>query len=98
VLPVGGIKEKVLAAKRAGIEKVVLPKKNEKDVSEIEDDIMGDLKVEYLERMDPLLDLVLEEEPDTDPKKFFHVPDSHKSSTDGSNSKSDARKEIAVMD
>lgn len=98
VLPVGGIKEKVLAAKRAGIEKVVLPKKNEKDVSEIEDDIMGDLKVEYLERMDPLLDLVLEEKPDTDPKTFFHVPESHKSSADGSNSKSDARKEIAVMD
>jgi len=45
VLPVGGIKEKVLAAKRAGIEKVLLPQKNEKDVAEIEEDVLGDLKV-----------------------------------------------------
>lgn len=99
VLPVGGIKEKVLAAKRAGIEKVILPKKNEKDVAEIEDDIMGDLKVEYLERMDPLLDIVLEDEAETDPVNFFHIPDHQKkSSKDGSVSKNDARKEIAVMD
>jgi len=98
VLPVGGIKEKVLAAKRAGIEKVILPKKNEKDVDEIEADVMGDLKVEYLERMEHLLDIVLEKKPESDPGSFFHVPESHKNSTDGKNSKSDARKEIAVMD
>src|SRR6056297_2686424 len=98
VLPVGGIKEKVLAAKRAGIEKVILPKKNEKDVDEIEDDIMGDLQIEYLERMDPLLDIVLEEEPETDPADFFHIPDHQKDSSDGNVSKNDARKEIAVMD
>src|SRR6056297_1299682 len=98
VLPVGGIKEKVLAAKRAGIKKVILPKKNEKDVDEIEEEILGDLKIEYLERMDPLLDIVLEKEPETDPANFFHVPDSQKKSSDGEASKNDARKEIAVMD
>ncbi len=98
VLPVGGIKEKVLAAKRAGIEKVILPKKNEKDVSEIEDDVIGDLKVEYLERMDPLLDIVLEDKPVQDPDSFFHIPESQKNSKDGKQSGEDARKEIAVMD
>ena len=97
VLPVGGIKEKVLAAKRAGIQKVVLPQKNEKDVAEIEKDVIGDLKVEYLERMEPLIDIVLEEKPVIDPKKFFEVPESHKNSTN-SNQKDDARKEIAVME
>lgn len=98
VLPVGGIKEKVLAAKRAGIEKVILPKKNEKDVSEIEEDVIGDLKVEYLERMDPLLDIVLDKEPVQDPNTFFHIPESQKNSKDGKQSGDDARKEIAVMD
>ncbi len=98
VLPVGGIKEKVLAAKRAGIEKVILPQKNEKDVAEIEDEVLGDLKIEYLERMDPLLDIVLEDEPVTDPSSFFHVPDNQKKEADGTISKNDARKEIAVMD
>jgi ATP-dependent Lon protease len=98
VLPVGGIKEKVLAAKRAGIEKVILPKKNEKDVDEIEDDIMGNLEIQYLERMDSLLDIVLEDKPEKDPTDFFHVPDSQKKNSDGNASNDDARKEIAVMD
>ncbi|MCC5914924.1 MAG: endopeptidase La [Balneolaceae bacterium] len=97
VLPVGGIKEKVLAAKRAGIEKVFLPKKNEKDVVEIEEDVIGDLKVEYLDRMDPILDLILEKKPVTDPSSFFEVPDSHKQQT-VKNNKSDVAEEMSVMD
>lgn len=83
VLPVGGIKEKVLAAKRAGINKVLLPGKNEKDVEEIEKDVIGDLEVTYLERMDPLLDLVLESEPETDPETFFTVSEAHKNRVEG---------------
>ena len=72
VLPVGGIKEKLLAAKRAGIDRVLLPKKNKKDVADIESDVIDDLDVTYLERMEPLLDLVLEEEPLEDPHKLFN--------------------------
>ncbi len=98
VLPVGGIKEKVLAAKRAGIEKVFLPKKNEKDVAEIEKEVIGDLNVEYLERMEPVLDLMLEEKAIQDPKEFFKVPESHKNQVSGSNSTSDSTKEVTVMD
>ena len=87
VLPVGGIKEKVLAAKRAGIKKVLLPKKNEKDVAEIEQEVIGDLKVDYLERMDSLLDIILEKKAETDPKEFFKVSDAHKSAVSGKNGK-----------
>lgn len=87
VLPVGGIKEKVLAAKRAGIKKVLLPKKNEKDVAEIESDVIGDLKVEYLERMENLLDKILEKKPVQDPFEFFKVSEEHKNAVSGSNGK-----------
>ncbi len=85
VLPVGGIKEKVLAAKRAEIKKVLLPKKNEKDVAEIEKDVIGDLEINYLERMDGLLDLMLEKDPVTDPEEFFKVSDAYKNAVAGSN-------------
>ena len=99
VLPVGGIKEKVLAAKRAGIEKVFLPKKNEKDVDEIEEDVIGNLQVQYLERMEPILDLILEDEPVEDPAKFFEVPESHKQQTDGQNNHpSGVQKEMNILE
>lgn len=83
VLPVGGIKEKVLAAKRAGIQEVLLPKRNEKDVAEIETDVIGDLQVSYMERMDPLLDQVLEKEPESDPATYFSVSEAHKNRVKG---------------
>jgi len=71
VLPVGGIKEKTLAARRAGIQTVILPKRNEKDVDEIEQDVLKGVTFHYLDRMDPLLDLVLEKEAVTDPMNKF---------------------------
>jgi len=85
VLPVGGIKEKVLAAKRAGIKEVLLPKKNEKDVAEIEDDVIGNLNVNYLERMEPLIDIILEKDSVQDPGKFFKVSEAHKAAVSGQN-------------
>lgn len=98
VLPVGGIKEKVLAAKRSGIKKVVLPKKNEKDVDEIESDVLGGLEVQYIERMDPILDIVLEEKPVTDPQKRFKVSDEHKSHNGASGRTKDTSAESLVME
>ena len=98
VLPVGGIKEKVLAAKRAGIEKVLLPKKNEKDVAEIEEDVLGDLNVEYLERMDPLLDIVLEEETVRNPQERFQVSQSYKKRTNDNSESTDSTEETIVME
>lgn len=68
VLPVGGIKEKTLAAKRAGTKTVILPSRNKKDVEEIEQDVISGIEFQYLDRMEPLLDLVLEEDPVMDPE------------------------------
>ncbi len=59
VLPVGGIKEKVLAAKRAGIGTIILPKKNEKDLEDIPDHLKKGLKFHFVERMDEVFDLAL---------------------------------------
>lgn len=98
VLPVGGIKEKVLAAKRAGIKKVLLPQKNEKDVDEIEEDVLGDLKVQYLERMDPLLGIVLEDEPVRDPAERFKVSDSYKAQNGKKSQSGDSAEETVVME
>jgi ATP-dependent Lon protease len=55
VLPVGGIKEKVLAAKRAGISTVVLPERNRKDVEEIEPELLAGLSLEYVGTIDDAL-------------------------------------------
>jgi ATP-dependent Lon protease len=58
VLPVGGIKEKVIAAKRAGIEKIVLPKENEKDLTEIPRHVQQGLSFHFVSKIDQALDLV----------------------------------------
>jgi len=63
VLPVGGIKEKFLAAHRAGIKRVVLPERNRKDVIEIPDQPKNEIEIQYVKRMDELLPLVLTEMP-----------------------------------
>ncbi len=55
VLPVGGIKEKVLAAKRAGIATVVLPEKNRKDVEEVQPELLEGLHLEYVGLIDEAL-------------------------------------------
>lgn len=55
VLPIGGLKEKILAAKNAGIDKVLVPKKNEKDIDEIEDEIKEGIRIVYVETMDEVL-------------------------------------------
>lgn len=60
VLPVGGIKEKVLAAKRAGIKTVILCKQNKKDLHEIKEEYLEGLKVIYVERMEEVLEHALE--------------------------------------
>lgn len=59
VLPVGGIKMKVLAAHRAGLKKVILPKRNERDLDEIPDEIRNDLEFILVERIDEALEVGL---------------------------------------
>ena len=61
VLPVGGIKDKVLAAFRAGITEIILPRENEKDLEEIPAEVRGELlNVHFVESMDEVLRLALE--------------------------------------
>ncbi len=60
VLPVGGIKEKVLGAKRAGIREVILPAENEPNVKEdLPENLLGDLKVHFVHSVDEVLRIAL---------------------------------------
>ncbi|HHT9106854.1 MAG TPA: S16 family serine protease, partial [Candidatus Wujingus californicus] len=58
VLPVGGIKEKVLAAKRAGITTIILPKRNEKDLVEVPENAKKEIKFVFVEKVDEMLPVV----------------------------------------
>ena len=70
VLPVGGIKEKILAAKRAGIREVVLSKRNEKDVDEIEERYLKNLTFHFVEKADEVLEVALTNQKVHNPLKF----------------------------
>jgi len=61
VLPVGGIKEKVLAAKRAGITTVILPKRNENDLEEVSEQVKQGLNFHFVQRMDEIIPLAFKE-------------------------------------
>jgi ATP-dependent Lon protease len=63
ILPVGGIKEKFLAAHRAGIKRVIMPERNRKDVIDIPEQPRKELEIIHVKRMDELLPLVLTEMP-----------------------------------
>jgi ATP-dependent Lon protease len=60
VLPVGGIKDKLLAAFRAGIREIILPRENEKDLEEVPADVRGEMEVRLVESMDEVLRLALD--------------------------------------
>src|SRR4051812_4881230 len=63
VLPVGGIKEKFLAAHRAGVKRVIMPERNRKDVIDIPEQPRKEIEILFVKRMDELLPLVLTEMP-----------------------------------
>jgi ATP-dependent Lon protease len=60
VLAIGGLKEKLLAALRAGIFEIILPRANEKDISELPDNIKKAMKLHFVDQMDEVLALALE--------------------------------------
>lgn len=62
VLPIGGLKTKILAGRRAGIEKFILPKKNENNFKEIEKEITRGLDVTFVSHMDQVMDILLLED------------------------------------
>src|SRR6476661_4265935 len=60
VLPIGGLKEKLLAAHRAGLFEVILPKDNEKDVAEVPENLRTAMKLHFVDTMDQVLQIALE--------------------------------------
>jgi ATP-dependent Lon protease len=72
-MPIGGVKEKVLAARRAGITTVILPKRNEKDMEDVPSNVRQEMQFRFVETMDDVLDLALEPAAipvDAKPKSF----------------------------
>jgi ATP-dependent Lon protease len=63
VLPIGGLKEKLLAAHRAGLFEVILPKDNEKDLAEVPENLRNSMKLHFVDTMDQVLQLALESAP-----------------------------------
>jgi ATP-dependent Lon protease len=77
VLPVGGIKEKVLAAHRAGIKRVILPERNEKDLVDIPEEVRRTLEIVLVKKVDETLKAALEERPALEAPLYgqaFHDP------------------------
>ena len=62
VLPIGGLKEKLLAAHRAGIKEVLIPKENEKDLIDMPKKIIDEIKITSVENADQVLKLALTKE------------------------------------
>ena len=60
VLPIGGLKEKLLAAHRAGVFEAILPKDNEKDLAEVPENLRNEMKLHFVETMDQVLGIALE--------------------------------------
>jgi ATP-dependent Lon protease len=63
VLPVGGIKAKVLAASRAGIERIILPGRNRKDLVEVPPDVLEKLEMRFVDGVDEAIGAALEAAP-----------------------------------
>ncbi|MDN5200813.1 endopeptidase La [Fulvivirgaceae bacterium BMA10] len=70
VLPVGGIKEKILAAKRAGIKDIILCERNKKDIEEINDGYLKGLRIHYVSTVDEVLDIALLKQKVENPMNF----------------------------
>ena len=69
VLPVGGIKEKVLAAHRSGLRTVILPKRNDADLEDLPVEVREDINFIFVETIDQVLEAALEAAPKTRRKK-----------------------------
>ena len=59
ILPVGGVREKVLAGHRVGLKSVILPKRNDKDLIDVPKKVQSDLKFAFVDHMDQVLDIAL---------------------------------------
>jgi len=92
VFPVGGVKEKVLAAHRAGIKRIVMPKQNESVVEEIPEDVREQLEIILVANIDEVLDATLEKEPSENPSQKYMISNTSVD-TDGSGDRLIAKEE-----
>ncbi len=74
VLPIGGVKEKLLAAHRAGVTTIIIPKENEKDLAEVPADVLEALQINAVETMDEVLQIALERLPSPRPDANLEMP------------------------
>jgi ATP-dependent Lon protease len=74
VLPIGGLKEKVLAAHRAGIKRVLVPERNRADLDEVPAEVKGELEFVFVSKMDQVLEGALEEMPKPKPEEKSAQP------------------------
>jgi ATP-dependent Lon protease len=74
VLPIGGLKEKVLAAHRAGIKRIVVPERNRADLDEVPDEVKRSLDFVFVSQMEQVIDAALEEKPASRTKATPPVP------------------------
>ena len=81
VLPIGGLKEKLLAARRGGIKTVLIPKENERDLKEVPDNIKEHLNIRAVKWIDEVLDMALEKMPEPLSDEEF-MADAHKAGSD----------------
>ncbi len=75
VMPVGGIKEKILAAKRAGIKEIILCKKNMRDIEEIDQQYVKGIEFHFVDRVSEVLDIALTQSKVDKPLKFTFSPE-----------------------
>jgi len=74
ILPIGGVKEKCIAAHRNGIDNVILPERNRKDTADIPKDVAGKIKVHFCSRMHEVIDLALEKDIDREYLRQQMIP------------------------
>ncbi|MHA7815088.1 MAG: endopeptidase La [Pseudohaliea sp.] len=88
VLPIGGLKEKLLAARRGGIKTVIIPRENERDLKEVPDKIKEDLEIVAVKWIDEVLAIALEKTPEplSDDDYLAPAPDRQPAGSDGEES------------
>jgi len=74
VLPIGGLKEKLLAAHRTGLLEVIIPKDNEKDLAEMPANVLEAMKIDLVDTMDQVLAVALERPPKGLPAEAVPAP------------------------